>query len=71
MGRRRSKGDRAPAPVKEGVVIAAELARAVDDIKTRIDEASPSLLLSVRNYETKNKNRKTIIDLTERETVGS
>ncbi len=43
----------------------------VDEIKARIDEASPSLLLTIRNYEEKNKNRKTIIDLTERETVGS
>lgn len=43
----------------------------VDEIKTRLDEASDSLVLSVRNYEAKNKNRKTIIDLTERETIGS
>ena len=43
----------------------------VDEIKSRLDDASESLLLSVRNYEAKNKNRKTIIDLTERETVGS
>ena len=43
----------------------------VDEIKGRLDDASDSLVLSVRNYETKNKNRKTIIDLTERETVSS
>jgi len=43
----------------------------VEEIRARLDEATPSLLLSVRNYEVKNKNRKTIIDLTERETVGS
>ena len=43
----------------------------VDEIKTRLDDASDSLVLSVRNYEAKNKNRKTIIDLTERETVNS
>ena len=43
----------------------------VDEIKSRLDDASSSLLLSVRNYEEKNKNRKTIVDLTERETIGS
>jgi ferritin-like metal-binding protein YciE len=43
----------------------------VDDIKARLDDASDSLVLSVRNYESKNKNRKTIIDLTERESVNS
>lgn len=43
----------------------------VDEIKSRLDEATDSLILSVRNYESKNKNRKTIIELTERETVGS
>lgn len=43
----------------------------VDEIKTRLDDASDSLVLSVRNYESKNKNRKTIIELTERESVGS
>ena len=43
----------------------------VDEIKSRLDDASESLLLSVRNYEEKNKNRSTIINLTERETVGS
>ena len=42
----------------------------VDEIKARIDEGTPSLLLTVRNYEEKNKNRKTIIELTERESVG-
>ena len=43
----------------------------VEEIKSRLDEASDSLVLSVRNYEVKNKNRKTIIELTERETVSS
>jgi ferritin-like metal-binding protein YciE len=43
----------------------------VDDIKSQLDEASDSLILSVRNYESKNKNRKTIIELTERESVNS
>jgi ferritin-like metal-binding protein YciE len=43
----------------------------VDEIQARLDDASDSLLLSVRNYESKNKNRKTIIELTERETVDS
>lgn len=43
----------------------------VEEIKGRLDDASDSLLLSVRNYEAKNKNRKTILELTERETVGS
>lgn len=43
----------------------------VDEIKNQLDDASASLLLSVRNYEEKNKNRKTIVDLTERETIGS
>lgn len=43
----------------------------VDEITGRLQDASGSLLLSVRNYESKNKNRKTIIDLTERETVSA
>jgi len=43
----------------------------VDEIKARLDAASDSLILSVRNYETKNKNRKTIIELTERDSVSS
>lgn len=43
----------------------------VDEIKGRLDEASDSLVLSVRTYENKNKNRKTIIDLTERESINS
>ena len=43
----------------------------VEEIKARLDQASDSLVLSVRNYEAKNKNRKTIIELTERDTVGS
>ena len=43
----------------------------VEEINANLDDASDSLLLSVRNYESKNKNRKTIIELTERETVNS
>lgn len=43
----------------------------VDEITSRLDEGSASLALTVRNYEEKNKNRKTIIEATERETVGS
>ena len=43
----------------------------VDEIKARLDEGSPSLLLTVRTYEEKNKNRKTIIDATDREIVSS
>ena len=39
----------------------------VDEIKGRLDSASDSLLLEVRNYEKKNKNRTTILNLTERE----
>lgn len=43
----------------------------VDEITTNLDDASDSLILSVRNYESKNKNRKTIIELTERESINS
>jgi ferritin-like metal-binding protein YciE len=43
----------------------------VDEISTNLADASDSLMLSVRNYESKNKNRKTIIDMTERESINS
>ena len=43
----------------------------VDEIKGRLDDASESLILSVRNYEEKNKNRSTVINLTERESITS
>ena len=43
----------------------------VDEITSRLDDASPSLLVSVKNFEEKNKNRKTIIEATERETIRS
>jgi ferritin-like metal-binding protein YciE len=43
----------------------------VEEITTNLDDASDSLILSVRTYESKNKNRKTIIELTERESVNS
>ena len=42
----------------------------VEEITDRLDDASASLLLAVRNYERKNKNRKTVIDATDRETVS-
>ena len=42
-----------------------------EDITSRLDDASQSLLVSVKNYEQKNKNRKTIIEATERETVSN
>lgn len=41
----------------------------VDEIRTRLEEGSEALALSVRDYEIRNKNRKTVIDLTERQTV--
>lgn len=43
----------------------------VEEITTNLDDASDSLILSVRTYESKNKNRKTIIELTERESLNS
>jgi ferritin-like metal-binding protein YciE len=43
----------------------------VAEIKTRLDDASASLLLAVREYERRNKNRTTVIDATERETTNA
>lgn len=43
----------------------------VDEITSRLGDASESMRMTVRNYESKNKNRKTILDLTERETSSS
>ena len=43
----------------------------VDEIKDRLDGASGSLIHTVRAYELKNKNRTTLIEATERETVNS
>jgi ferritin-like metal-binding protein YciE len=43
----------------------------VDEIRGRLADASQGVVLSVRSYESKNKNRKTVIELTERETVAS
>lgn len=40
----------------------------VDQIGERLNDASPALILAVRNYERKNKNRTTVIDATSRET---
>jgi ferritin-like metal-binding protein YciE len=39
----------------------------VDEIRDRLDEASASLVQTVASYEKKNKNRTTVIELTERE----
>ncbi|HET7481542.1 MAG TPA: DUF892 family protein [Actinomycetota bacterium] len=39
----------------------------VDEIRSQLDGASDSLLLEVRNYEKRNKNRSTILNLTELE----
>ncbi len=43
----------------------------VEDIESRLDDASESLVHTVRAYELKNKNRSTLLKATERETVGS
>jgi ferritin-like metal-binding protein YciE len=43
----------------------------VEEITINLDDASDSLVLSVRNYESKNKNRKTIIESAERDSVNS
>ncbi|HYI46793.1 MAG TPA: DUF892 family protein [Actinomycetota bacterium] len=41
----------------------------VDEIKGRLSDASTSLLIAVRNYEKANKDRSTVIDATEKETI--
>jgi len=43
----------------------------VDEIKSRLETASDSLLFEVRAYEKKNKNRATIVKLTERESASA
>ena len=40
------------------------------EIESNLSDASDSLVLAVRKYELKNKNRKTVIDATERESVS-
>jgi ferritin-like metal-binding protein YciE len=40
----------------------------VDEINSALDQASPSLIVAVRSYEMKNKNRTTIIEATDRAT---
>ena len=43
----------------------------VEDIEKRLDDASESLVHAVRAYELKNKNRTTLIKVTERDTISS
>lgn len=43
----------------------------VDEIQGRLDDASGSLLLAVRNYELRNKNRSTVLKATETETASA
>jgi hypothetical protein len=43
----------------------------VDEIKGRLSDSSTSLLIAVRNYEKANKNRSTVIDATEKETISA
>ncbi len=43
----------------------------VEEIQTRLEDASESLVLTVRNYESNNKNRTTVIRLTERESAAT
>ncbi|MDQ3956122.1 MAG: ferritin-like domain-containing protein [Actinomycetota bacterium] len=43
----------------------------VDEIENRLNDASESLVLAVRSYEAQNKNRTTVIRLTEGESVSS
>jgi hypothetical protein len=42
----------------------------VDQIKSRLSDATPSLLVAVRVYEESNKNRTTVIEATEKETIS-
>lgn len=41
----------------------------VDEIKARLSDASTSLLIAVCNYEKANKDRSTVIEATEKETI--
>ena len=43
----------------------------VDEIKSKLTDASPSLRVSVRNYEKANKNRSTVIEASEREPANA
>lgn len=43
----------------------------VDEIREQLDEVSEALALRVRDHERKNKNRKTVIDLTEHERIST
>lgn len=43
----------------------------VAQIRKELDDASASLLLAVRDYERRNKNRTTVIDATEKETSNA
>jgi ferritin-like metal-binding protein YciE len=43
----------------------------VAEIRKGLDDASASLLLAVRDYERRNKNRTTVIDATEKETSNA
>jgi len=42
----------------------------VDEIQDRLEDASESLIRTVRSYEVKNKNRSTLIEATERTTAS-
>ena len=42
----------------------------VEEIQTKLDDASESLVRTVRSYEVKNKNRSTLIEATERTTAS-
>ncbi|HYN35526.1 MAG TPA: DUF892 family protein, partial [Actinomycetota bacterium] len=42
----------------------------IEEIEVRLDEASGSLIRKVRTYEIKNKNRSTLIELTDKESVS-
>lgn len=43
----------------------------VDEIKKQLSDSSTSLLIAVRNYEKANKNRSTVIEATEKETISA
>lgn len=43
----------------------------VEEIQGRLEDASGSLLLAVRNYEIRNKNRTTVLKATEKETAAT
>jgi len=43
----------------------------VAEIRKELDDASASLLLAVRDYERRNKNRTTVVEATEKETSNA